>query len=77
MANQSMMLTGTDGNVAGNATGAGRPTIGAQRSAASRALHTLSEVGRILLLGAAAPELLIEEERKLTRGHYGHAAQRH
>lgn len=77
MTNQTMMLTGTAGNVASNAAGIGRPEIGAQRSAAGRALHTCAEIGRWLLLGVAAPELLIEEERTLAREYYSRAAQRH
>ncbi|MCO5177346.1 MAG: hypothetical protein M9890_10305 [Thermomicrobiales bacterium] len=77
MTNQTMMLTGPAGNVAGNAAPVGRPGIGAQRSAAGRALRTFSEVGRWLLLGAAAPELLIEEERALAREYNSRAAQLH
>lgn len=47
--------------------GTSRPEAGARRGATGRVLREIGDAGRWLLLAAAAPELLIEEERALAR----------
>lgn len=71
--NQSMMLSGATCNLAHRGELANAPQTGAQRSAAGAVLRGIGDAGRWFLLAAAAPELLIAEERQLAREMRDHA----
>lgn len=64
---RTMTLTATARRIPHDGTGTGRPEAGARRRATGSVLREIGDVGRWLLLAAAAPELLIEEERALAR----------
>ena len=64
---RTMTLTASTRHIPHGRIGTSRSEAGARRRATKSVLREIGDAGRWLLLAAAAPELLIEEERALAR----------